>query len=479
MSVLDSMSDIMRVEMSLRQSNRSVAPLGLIELVNRITFGFTNTEYQLARNLGYQGYLERHLNHLSIDDSALNARLAGPEFPTLTMTPDVLLAQASGDVQNQLTRARILRAIYSNRQLFERMVDFWSDHFNIYLFEGIAVTQKTYDDASVIRPHALGNFPMMLSASAHSPSMLNYLNNDTNTASAPNENYAREIMELHTLGVDGGYTQADVQSVARCFTGWTYYGTTTNPANLRYTFRFNSGNHDNGQKIVLGNIVPAGGGQQDGETVLQILANHPSTARFIAKKMLKHFWGEDPPQELILSIAKVYTKTQGDIKSMMRAILDPTSGYFPQPRFKRPLHLMVSAMRALDGTITTNSVGSLQSPLSQCGHTPFGWSPPDGYPDTLLAWSGLLLPRWSYGAALMNDQYSGVRVDVNALVAGIPAPLSAAKIVTRLNDRLFGRKMPASEREALTAYLLPDPPTTARIREATGLAVGSPAFQWY
>jgi hypothetical protein len=478
MSILGTMPDTVRLDSALKP-NRSLVPMtSPLSLIDRITFGFTKAEYQLARSLGYAGYLEYQLNHLGIDDSALDARLAGAEFPTLAMTPETLALTTTGDVQNQLIRARLIRAVFTKRQLFERMVDFWTDHFNIWLYDGIATNQKTWDDSTVVRPFALSTFPEMLAASAHSPTMLDYLNNNTNTAGSPNENYAREIMELHTLGVDGGYTQTDVQQVARCFTGWTYYGGSTTPTNLRYTFRYNPGTHDNGQKIVLGHIIPAGGGQLDGETVLKILAGHASTARFIAKKMLRHLWGDEPPQTLITRIAQVYTNTQGDIKAMIRAILDPALDPPREPKFKRPFHHMVSALRATGAAIV--APGNLQNALVLGGHSPFNWNPPDGYPDTLIAWSGLLLPRWNFGASLMNGEYgsTAVVVDINALLAGVPIPLTPAGVVKRINELLFGGYMPGNEVVALTNYLSPGTPTTAKVREAFGLAIGSPAFQW-
>lgn len=462
---------------SPRQYNYSVKPLDVVGLVNRITFGLTSAEVMLAQSLGCNGYLEYQLNHAAIDDSALDLRLAGAEFPTLTMTPEILGTQNSGDTQNQLIRARLVRAVFSRRQLFERMVDVWTDHFNIWLFDGISTNQKTWDDANVIRANALGSFPAMLIASAHSPAMLDYLNNNTNTRTAPNENYARELMELHSLGVDGGYTQEDVQQVAKCFTGWTYYGGSTNPSNLRYTFRYNSGTHDNTQKTVLGHIIPANGGQQDGETVLQILAYHPSTARYISKKLLRHFWGDDPPDHLIEQIAKVYSGTGGDIKSMLRAILNNYLSPLPRPKFKRPFHHMVSGLRALNAVVSTP--GNLQNQMISTGHLPFNWQTPDGYPDSLTAWSGLLLPRWNFGASLMNSQFAGTTVDTTALLAGLPSPLTAVDVTGRINQLLFAGRMPASEQTSLTSYLLPNPPSTTRIREAIGLAVGSPGFQWY
>lgn len=476
MSVLSNYPEILDVEATLRPRPSLNPPLNLVGLITRITFGLTTSELAQAKSLGYMGYLEEQLNHHAIDDSVLAARLAGAEFPTLTMTPEQLAAANTSDVRNQLIRARLIRAVFSRRQLYERMVDLWTDHFNIWLYvDGIAGNQKTWDDATVIRPYALGNFKSMLVASAHSPTMLDYLNNNTNTLTAPNENYARELLELHSLGVDGGYTQQDVQEVARCFTGWTYWGGSTNPSQLRYTFRFNPGTHDNGQKIVLGNIIAAGGGQQDGETVLKIVANHPSTSRFVARKMLRHFWGDHPPDSLVESVASVYRSTDGDIKSMLRVILNPYAPP-PEPKFKRPFHLFASGLRALNATI--NTPGNLQNDLIASGQLPFNWDPPDGYPDTLADWSGLLLPRWNFGAKLLNNQYGGTTVDTNYLKSGLAAPISGAAVAKRINAMMFGGLLPKQEQDALTAYLGATPNDT-RIREAYGLAIGSPAFQWY
>lgn len=478
MSTLDVMPGFFKIDSALRPDRSITGNLNLFGLVNRMTFGFTREEYALARARGWTGYLEYHLNHFAIDDSILDARLAGAEFPTLSMTPDQLQSQNNSDTQNQLIRARLLRAVFSRRQLFERVVDMWTDHFNIWLYaDGLPPYQKTWDDANVIRPHALATFPEMLAASAHSPAMLEYLNNDTNTAASPNENYAREIMELHTLGVDGGYTQNDVQEVARCFTGWTFWGrNASTPPGLAYTFRYNASNHDNGQKIVLGHIIPAGGGQQDGELVLKILAGHPSTARFIGYKLLRYFWGDNPPRSLVDSLAQVYLATQGDIKAMLRIVFHPQLSPPLDFKFKRPFHLIASALRATGATVTTP--GNLQNAMISSGQLPFNWIPPDGYPDSLVAWSGLLLPRWNFGASLMNNEYSGTSVNINTFLAGVPTPLTAANVARRINEALMGGFMPGAELAALTGYLLPDPPTTTRIREAVGLAIGSPAFQW-
>jgi hypothetical protein len=450
-----------------------VDPSALLEkLVDRITFGATPEELTLARQLGYQGYLEYHLNHLVIDDSAMNTRLAG--LTTLTMTYPQLLTQTFGFVRGELTEATILRAAFSKRQLFERMVELWTDHFNI----DIVTVQyyKTADDRDVIRPNALGTFPAMLNASARSPAMLYYLNNDVSTAANPNENYARELMELHTLGVDGGYTQTDVQQVALCLTGWTIWRGSSS-GSLQGTFRYNNNNHNQTAKSVLGTPIPANGGQQDGITVLNLLINHPSTARYIATKMCRHFLGYDVSRSIIDQVAASYTATGGDIKAMLRVVLKPEHVAAARPKLKRPFHMFVAALRQTNAAVTSTS--SLRTRLNEAGHAPFGWLTPDGYPDKMDHWAGNLIARWNYGASLMtgtSGAIAGLTVDDVAFFAGA---VTADEMIARIDERLFGGRMDPDDRARIRSFLLPSPPTVTRRREAIGLALSAPSYQWY
>jgi len=440
-------------------------------LVDRITFGRTEAEIALAGSLGFNDYLEYHLNPAAIDDTAMDTRLAN--YTTLTMQPYQLIGLSGNNVRNELIEAAILRATFSKRQLFERMVEFWGDHFNIDINNGNDQYFKTIDDRDVIRANALGSFPAMLSASAHSPAMLFYLDNITSTAGNPNENYARELLELHTMGVTGGYTQQDVQEVARCFTGWQIWGTTANPQEIRWTFRFNSGQHDNGAKVVLGQAIPAGGGVNDGQLVLDILANHPSTRQFIARKLCVRFWGDSPPQTLIDAVAATYQSTGGDIKEMLRTLFLSHDWTTAPQKYKRPFHNFVSFMRAAGATITTTN--SLRTQLIGAGQLPFSWNPPDGYPETLDAWVGLILPRWNYGASVMNSNISGVAVDINVLLAGT---VTAQQVVDRIDAAMFSGTMDVAEKNLILNYLLPNNPSTTKKREAVGLAMAMPSFQW-
>jgi len=445
------------------------------KLVRRVTMGLTLTELNLATSLGYEGYLERHLAYEAIDDSVLDPMLA--PLDTLDMTPLQLFALPGGQVTSELTQAAIVRSVFSPRQLYERMVEFWTDHFNIDINNGDDRYLKTVDDRDVIRVHAMTTFPQLLDASAHSPAMLLYLDNNVSIAGNPNENYARELMELHTMGVDGGYTQTDVQEVARCFTGWTLWQ--RGAGELTGTFRFRLDRHDQGTKTIFAGtpqelFIPANGGINDGLMVLNALCNHPSTAQFISKKLCRWLLSEYVHPATVDAVAAVYTKTGGDIRAMIRAALAPNVLADAAPRYKRPYHLMTSAMRGLTATITT--INGIRNNLTSAGHLPFMWGPPDGYPDYLDYWVGLVLPRWNLGAQVGGLSLSGVTVNFDALFAGTS---TAQQIADRIDSLLFAGEMPAADKARIVEYLLPNPPSTTRRREAVGLAIGSPGFQWY
>lgn len=454
-----------------REVSADVDPNALLnKLVRRITLGLNPAETTRAAQLGYSGYLEYQLNANAIDDSANESTLA--LLTTLTMTPLQLNPVADSQISNELTEATIRRSVFSQRQLFQRMVEFWTDHFNIDINKAPCTKLKTVDDRAVIRTHALGTFPVLLDASAHSPAMLGYLDNQLSTAAAPNENYAREIMELHTLGVDGGYTQQDVIEVAKCFSGWGFQPLRdTNPA--AGEFLFTSSRHTSGTKTVLGNVITAGG-INDGLAVLDILAHHPNTARFIAKKLCTWFLGDATRQSIINSVAATYTSTNGDLKAMIRTILKPEHLFDAALRYKRPYHHFVSALRALPTTITSTS--TIRGLLGAAGHRPFFWATPDGYPDNIDYWVGYIIPRWNFGASLMNNNISGLSVNSTEFAG---ADTDANVLADKINIALFGGEMSTVDRNRVRDYMLPNPVSNLRLREGIGLAIGSPGFQWY
>lgn len=467
-----------------------------LRLVRRVTLGLTAQEAQRAASLGYNAYLEYQLNAEGIDDTAAE-NYVGTNYPLLSQSPHDLRAAYSATnylISNALVEATLFRSLYSQRQLFQRMVELWSDHFNIWVGKNDIVYLKAGDDRNVIRANALGKFPDMLRASAHSPAMLQMLDNissrgDGKPAKAPNQNYARELMELHTLGVDGGYTQTDVLEVARCFTGWSMETDSTSP---NYgMFKYIPGYHDNGAKTVLGHLIPAttantvGAGITDGDQVLNILASHPSTALFVAGKMTRWLLRYDPSPAFLQSIAQVYLDTGGDIKAMIRAILPMTQLMQAPAKYKRPYHLLISSVRATAPTVSdpVKWLAALRPQFDLLGQTPFQWQAPNGYPDALGYWAGLILPRWNFGINLANNGFGGGSIDITALQKAA----TPQAITDLLDATLFGSTLPVVEKNALVGFLastVPPPSaskplSTQRIRDVIGLALASPNFQWY
>lgn len=441
----------------------------LTRLVRRVTNGVTEDEVKLAQKLGFAGYLNYHLAYAKIDDTATQNFVAS-SYPYLGQSGDQLYSVDQGMLQAQLTESSLYRAAFSKRQLYERMVEFWSDHFNI------AFPQVNYlklvDDREVIRKHALGKFPDMLKASAHSPAMLEYLDNTRNRQRTLNENYAREIMELHTLGVDGGYTQTDVRELARVLTGWTLAG--------RGNFNFDASGHDYGAKTVMGQSVPAMpasagiAAKTEGDQMLDFLVKHPSTAKFIATKMLRWLLQYEPTAAQVTAVASVYTRTQGDIPSMVRAILTPANVSAAPPKFKRPYTFLLSALRALNPSVT--AVAGPRRSLTTLGQPMFMWDPPDGYPDRADYWAGGVLQRWNVAVSLANLGATGeMTLDITRFTAvNTPDGVTAA-----INKAIFGGEMPDRLKGQILTYLQVQPvPTVARVREAVALALSSSTFQW-
>jgi uncharacterized protein (DUF1800 family) len=437
-------------------------------LLRRITMGTTDVEVAAGKRYGFRGYLERQLQFQYVDDSAADAFVAA-KYPLLALPADQLFAQNSGTIQNQLAQATLYRAAFSTRQLYERMVEFWSDHFNIS-FTKVGYL-KAVDDRDVIRKHALGNFRDLLFASAKSAAMMSYLDQNQSRAGAPNQNYAREIMELHTLGVDGGYSQNDVAELSRVFTGWTIAG--------RGDFSFNPAIHDWKTKTVLGVTIPAGSaalgaaGIQEGEQMINVLLDHPSTAAFIATKMLRWFLTYDPTQAQIDAVAAEYKRTQGDIKAMIRATLNSAWLRTAPMKLKRPFHYVASALRAAHPTVT--GVSGMNGQLNNVGQPLFVWETPDGYPDKVEYWAGNILPRWTFGNTLAAQSSGEIIIDIALFQKGNTADATVATI----DSRLFGGEMDAALRASLTAYLKAGTYSAARVRETLALALSANSFQWY
>lgn len=425
-----------------------------------------------------------------------------------------------------LQASRILRAVYSERQLNEVMVDFWTNHFNVFAGKGADRWLLVSYDRDTIRPHAMGKFSELLQATAQSPAMLFYLDNfqsvDPNMqpmrlnqqrrqqrrglfgmlggdsqrpARDPsmrreeipqlppeaqrqrrgiNENYARELMELHTLGVDGGYTQKDVQEVARCFTGWTIFAPRGGGAAVAARFGdgaptevgkffFNRRAHDDGEKTVLGQKIPSGGGMKDGLAVLDILARHPSTAKHIATKLVRYFVADEPPAALVDRVAATFTKTNGDIPETLRAVFfspEFNSAEAYRAKVKRPFELAISAIRTLGGD--TNGGPQLHQWIARMGEPLYGYQTPNGYSDSAESWvnSGGLVERLNFGLTLASNRIPGTRVDLQRFLGETPSA-DKPKIMDRFLDQIIGGEVSQKTKTTLLKQLDQETPANS------------------
>ncbi|MBC8138048.1 MAG: DUF1800 domain-containing protein [Fibrella sp.] len=465
------------------------SPSAVVRLLNRAAYGPAPGDLNRLASMGHAAWVEEQLRApkstgvpslIGLGLGALtggkNGDDAGGETPGLLyrlagIEPLHFSTYEQRDwpearIREALTQAALLRAVYSKWQLRERMVAFWGDHFNIYgpkvidFGEAYATTHLTYylntDQGDVVRTHALGRFPDLLQASARSPAMLGYLDNQRSMNGTANENYAREIMELHTLGVGGGYSQKDVQEVARCLTGW---GVEERFYQKRGTFRFVPEKHDNGAKTVLGETIPAGGGIKDGETVLAILAKHPSTARFISRKLVRHFRGDEDEATWVDRLTIIYTKTGGDIAAMLRPLLLADDLAAAPPILKRPWDYVVSALRATNAD--TDAGADVQGYLRNIGQPLFEWPMPDGYPEKTASWTGSLLARWNFAFALTAGQIEQTT---------LPEEFTKMKDRKALATTVMGAPPDATVAKAISA--------AKSGAEAMALALCAPGFQW-
>ena len=303
--------------------------------------------------------------------------------------------------------ARLVRAVHSKWQLREVMVDFWSNHFNVFARKGPVGALLPHYEREVIGRHALGRFSDLLLATAKSPAMLFYLDNWRSTAGRArrrggiNENYARELLELHTLGIDGGYTQEDVGQVARVFTGWTL------ESRHRPAFSFRGRWHDTGRKRVLGERV-RGEGIEQGEWLLLQLARRPETARLISRKLAARFVADDPPPELVERAARRFLASDGEIAELLRVILlSPEFADAENRKLKTPLRFATSALRATDGDADGDPI-ALHA-IARLGEAPYFWRTPDGHPESAEHWvdPAAMLERMQLAFALAADRLPG------------------------------------------------------------------------
>lgn len=536
----------------------------ILHLLNRLAFGPRPGDLEKVRAMGIPAYIEQQLHPERLSDSPLEAKLGG--FKTLSMTPQQLnlvfappqlakrirenprlkvalertleemgLAQEMEEqesrpgtsrmrmrgprvIQYELSMAKLMRAVDSERQLQEVMVDFWMNHFNVFMPKGQDRFLTTEFENHALRPHALGKFRDLLLATSKSPAMLFYLDNWLSSApeevvrrkveesrgarganrnlrarpgsgygmtprggaSRPvaaqtsalgrakglNENYARELLELHTLGVEGGYTQEDIIQVAKCFTGWTISSPFQGSV-----FLFEPRMHEDGEKRVLGRSIRAAG-IKEGEEVIEMLARHPSTARFIASKLVRRFVADTPPPSLVAKAGKTFEKTGGDIREVLRTIFSAPEFFSLeayQVKMKKPLELVASALRAASAEVRPNP--QLLRLLAEMGEAPYMCAPPTGYPDTASAWinTNALLKRLNFAMALAANRVPGVRANLDSAYSllrqtGFPEPdaqqLEQVRSLleeARQEERQRPRQQAPVEKILALAYMLGSP----------------------
>ena len=546
----------------------------IIHALNRLTFGPRPGDAQKVRAMGLDKWVDLQLHPERIDDRSLEKfvqrynilnqdqndllrefniaqrerRQARREAGDSAMRPDrsdpalQQIAVNRRRVMGELQSSRVARAVAGNRQLEEVMTDFWLNHFNIYAQKGPPEAYYLAEyEQDVVRPRALGKFRDLVEAVAKSPAMLFYLDNARSMADSSrprlsrmrrdaarpaalgrglNENYGRELLELHTLGVDGGYTQQDVINVARALTGWTIRPPATGGG-----FIFRPEMHDAGEKIVLGHKLKAGRGIEDGEDVLDIVARHPSTAKYVATKLARRFISDNPPQSVIDRAAQVFLKTDGDIRETLRTIITSNEFYSRQAfraKVKSPFEVVVSAMRAMNAEPDSTPRTALM--IAYLGQPIYGHQAPNGYPETGDAWmnTGAILNRINFGIAAAANRIPGARVNaipgldtlgnaprakqvdavVSVLLGGSASPDTRAVLMSGENP-LLGKgesSLPAAmgnpdDDAAITTDLQrpngraraarqnpfgrpnAQPPRLTGLAQVVGLAIGSPEFQ--
>jgi len=432
----------------------------ILHILDRLAFGPSPADVKHVKVLGIDRYIAEQLDPASIpEQSALTDRLAALE--TLKLDPVQLFAEygplrATDGMQpspedqkarrqrarlilEQAQTARIWRALYSPRQLQEVMVDFWYNHFNVFANKALDRLWVGAYEAEAIRPHALGRFRDLLGATAHHPAMLFYLDNAQNAAAGSkglngreagiNENYARELMELHTLGADGGYTQDDVVALARILTGWGLARPNALPVSGS-GFVFYPARHDNGDKHFLGQDIAANG-EAEGEAALDILAKSPATARHIAFALAQYFIADQPPAALVDRLAARFQETGGDIKSVLKALFasrefrDSTSA-----KYKSPYRFVLSAARAAGAQV--DDPKPLLGAMTRLGQPLYGCMTPDGYRDTEAAWL-------SPDASLLRVNFAKALAGGNLPVVEGAKPVEAAPLLATLGTGLSGR----------------------------------------
>jgi uncharacterized protein (DUF1800 family) len=454
--------------------------------LSRLGFGPRPGQIRQVLAQGLQRYVEEQLD--PAPDPDLETRLRG--LRTLDYPIAQVLAlnnaddRAIGPIVDEFVAAKLIRAAHARNQLQEVLVDFWFNHFNVNIGDGFVRYSVMSYERDAIRPHVLGRFRDLLGATATHPAMLYYLDNYLSAATrydasgrliqGINENYGRELMELHTVGVDAGYTQEHVFDSARCFTGWGIDNLRTSGA-----FVYRPAQHDTGAKSVFGLNVPAGGGRDDGEKLLDYLAAHPSTARFISKKLAERFVADVPPSTLLDKMAAAFQGSGGDLREVLRRMIDSPefwAGAFGPGKPRTGFELTVAALRAADAQVTSSrgaaaAVSAMGMPLYQC-------IPPTGYSNRGDDWldPSSQLNRMNFALDLSANAVAGAAVDARATVRSASGnPDDARSVAAALDADLFGTSLSAATLGAISRLAAGGPVSIAT--RGLGLCLASPEMQ--
>jgi uncharacterized protein (DUF1800 family) len=462
-----------------------VGPRVAVHLLNRIGYGPRPGDVERILGMGLERYIQGQLDAPA--DPELDSRLRGLitlDYPISQVLTLYNADQRSiGVILDELYAAKIIRAVHAQNQLQEVLVDFWFNHFNVYVQDGFARFSTAAYEREAIRPHALGRFRDLLGATAAHPAMLFFLDNYLSRATVTvggrvvrglNENYGRELLELHTVGVDAGYTQDHVIDAARCFTGWGIDNLSTSG---RFVYRSQA--HDPGAKSVFGLNLPAGGGKDDGDKLLDYLASHPQTGAFIAKKLAQRFVADDPPARVVERAAAAFQASGGDIREVMRAILGSAEFWaeaFGAGKPRTPLEFTASALRAADAQVSNGRavVAYLQSmgmPLYSC-------VPPTGYSNRGVDWinPSSQLYRMNFGLDLAAGAIAGVSADVRGMVRRMGGDSEDPRsVASTISAAIFGKGLSPSTLDA-ASRVAPGGPVSVAAR-VTGLCLAGPEMQ--
>lgn len=462
----------------------------VLHVVNRLTFGPTPELMDHVRTVGVAAFVDEQMNPGALDDSACDEILE--VFPALKLTSQEQVAQygtqSGGDnLVNQLRGARVVRAVWSKRQLQEMLVDLWGNHFNTFPSSGNTRYLKIHEDRAVLRPHVLGRFRDLLVAQLHNPAMLAYLDNMMSSTPKPNENLAREMLELHTVGSDGGYSEADVAAAAKVLTGMSVDFTTC-------LFRYKPELHHVGAVKVMGwshANATAAGGEQVANSLAAYLATHPATAKRVAWKLCVRFVSDTPSTTLVSSAAQVYLDNDTSIAAVLRHILGSQEFAASKgAKLRRPMELVAAHVRNLRTTYEVErgltGANELLRYLGALGQLPSNWWLPDGYPDTTEAWlsSYAVLTRWEFAQQLSVRDMPGVAVPPPSELMPFPRPQTAGAMVDEMVERLAYQPISTAHRDALLRYVglaegdpVPDAHYSWQLPQLAALVLSSPYLQ--